>query len=70
MNERPEGAAPAQSSAHACPVVTQQASCGLPCAGLVRVAPVPLGRGEGAHQRHPGDPHAGSEVDRETHQSG
>lgn len=48
MNECPKGAALAQSSAQACPVVTQGAGCGLPCAGLVREAPEPLGGGVGA----------------------
>lgn len=47
MNECPKGAALAQSSAQACPVVTQGAGCGLPCAGLVREAPEPLGGGGG-----------------------
>lgn len=66
MNEFPKGAAPAQSSAHACPAVTQGAGCGLSCAGRVRVAPVPLGGGR-AHGRQPGDPHARAEVEKHTH---
>lgn len=64
MNECPKGAAPAQSSAHACPVVTQGAGCGLPCAGLVCVAPEPLGGGWAPRQ--PGDPHARAEVEKHT----